>query len=165
MSRIGKDINKAILGKKIREIRGDKTMLEFSSEIGVSHSAINNYEKGIIKPKVTVLEKIIEQSNGVYENVDHILYGSISDRKEYLRKIYPDLEEEHIEYICNNYKNVYSIDLNGTLIRYDLTESVYYNQLEDILKENINSESELIELVTLLKYIFNYRADRNNNTI
>ena len=60
------------IGERIRSARGDRTQEEFASRIGVSRSALTNYEAGRRLPNDLVLSRIAEET-GV--SVNSILFG------------------------------------------------------------------------------------------
>ncbi|MGT2958186.1 helix-turn-helix domain-containing protein [Streptococcus bovimastitidis] len=62
-------IYKQRVGSKIKLIRKKYgySMTEFANKIGVTKGAINNYEKGRVIPKFSVLDKIIKLSDNLNE--------------------------------------------------------------------------------------------------
>ncbi|MGY6410733.1 MAG: helix-turn-helix domain-containing protein [Alkalilacustris sp.] len=56
MSRIPEDV-----GQRLRHIRGDRTQQEFAELLGLTRSALANYETGRTKPKLSSLRQIAEK--------------------------------------------------------------------------------------------------------
>lgn len=56
MSRIPEDV-----GQRLRHIRGDRTQQEFAELLGLTRSALANYETGRTKPKLSSLREIAEK--------------------------------------------------------------------------------------------------------
>jgi transcriptional regulator with XRE-family HTH domain len=70
------------VGKRLRLLRGDLTQDEFSQQIGISRSALANYETGRTKPKQKTLRQICK-SVGVSETF--FIDGTVSDISELAR--------------------------------------------------------------------------------
>lgn len=83
------EINKTLIGKKIEDIRKRHglSMAEFATRIGVTKGAINNYEKGRVIPKNTVLNEILKFDDSELTR-EEFIFGSF---KEYLAELFSEL--------------------------------------------------------------------------
>ncbi|MTC89816.1 helix-turn-helix domain-containing protein [Streptococcus uberis] len=83
------EINKTLIGKKIEDIRKSHglSMAEFAAKIGVTKGAINNYEKGRVIPKNTVLNEILNYDDSELTR-EEFIFGSF---KEYLEELFSEL--------------------------------------------------------------------------
>ncbi|TDM21193.1 XRE family transcriptional regulator [Macrococcoides canis] len=143
------DKEKEIISKKIRQVRGNYTMEEFSRIIGVSIGAINNYEKGRITPKDKVLIKIIEQSNNPNASIEEFIYG---DPNDYILNLFKDID----------YLKINNFDSKGNPIieshQFVLTQIpefikrgyINYGDIESILKKSLEICNELKHDITFI---------------
>lgn len=133
---------KNIISEKIKEVRGNKTMEEFSKLIGVSIGAINNYEKGRITPKEKILRRIIEISNNPEASIEEFIYG---DPFEYILNFYKDVDTLKInEYDSNGFPIINSDQfVLQQLPEYIKRGYIRYGDNEAILKKTIEIHDDL----------------------
>lgn len=70
------------IGRRLRLLRGDLTQEEFSQQIGITRSALANYETGRTKPKQKTLRDICKLT-GVSET--YFIDGTVKDVSELAR--------------------------------------------------------------------------------
>lgn len=51
-------IDKKLMGNRLRDLRGDKTLHETASDLGITPSALSNYENGLRTPRDEVKFRI-----------------------------------------------------------------------------------------------------------
>ena len=82
-------------GKKLKELRGDKSIREASRNIGISHTYLDSLEKGFDprsgkerKPTIEVIHKIANYYDYNFLNLISLagLFDSLSDIPENIKK-------------------------------------------------------------------------------
>lgn len=88
------------IGKRIREARTDKGLSQeqLGKMIGVTGSAITNYEKEISHPKESVMYALIDalevDANYLFQDCVHTIKKSPSEGEEMLLRLYRKLNDE-----------------------------------------------------------------------
>ena len=62
-------MNKKAIGQKLKELRGDKTMQEVASAVGISQSAVSMYEHGERVPSDNIKKLLAKYFNTTVENI------------------------------------------------------------------------------------------------
>lgn len=77
------DINKLLVGKRIRDIRLSLglSMEEFGNRLDTSKGAVNNWEKGKNLPNISRLKKIASFKN---QSINQLLYGDFNSYVKHL---------------------------------------------------------------------------------
>ena len=60
--------DKQALGQVVRDIRGDLTQYEFADELGVSHSAVSQWENGLIWVSLETAVKLVNTPGSTTSN-------------------------------------------------------------------------------------------------
>lgn len=91
---------KRLIGGKIKELREEYgySMEEFGKRIGVTRGVVNNYEKGRITPKETVMKKIISLTDETEQKIYEFVFGSA---REYLLFFFKDVLSLTIDFLPN----------------------------------------------------------------
>lgn len=64
--------NRMTIGEKLRQIRGDKSMVEVAEAIGVTYSSYIKYERNERKPRAEVMHRIAKYYG---KTIDSIFFG------------------------------------------------------------------------------------------
>ena len=75
----GVTVNRKSMSKKLRELRGDRTIDEVAAGAGVGRSAMNNYELGIRTPRDEIKVRIAEYYN---VSVQWLFYEGDNTKRE-----------------------------------------------------------------------------------
>lgn len=65
------EVDKKLIGKKLKNLRGDKTQEEMSKIIGITRTAWDNYEQGIRIPRDEIKVKI---ANHFHMSIEALFY-------------------------------------------------------------------------------------------
>ena len=64
--------NRMTIGEKLRQIRGDKSMVEVAEAIGVTYSSYIKYERNERKPRAEVMHRIAKYYG---KTIDSLFFG------------------------------------------------------------------------------------------
>lgn len=62
-------MNKKVIGKRLKKLRGDKTIVSVAETIGITPSALVNYETGIRVPRDEIKIKLAKYYNVSVEDL------------------------------------------------------------------------------------------------
>jgi transcriptional regulator len=62
-------VNSKTIGKRLRSLRGDKTIADVASDLGITQGALCNYENGIRVPRDEIKIKIAKYYNSSVEQI------------------------------------------------------------------------------------------------
>ncbi|BBD92032.1 helix-turn-helix domain-containing protein [Staphylococcus caprae] len=166
-------------GKKLKELRGDKSIREASRNIGISHTYLDSLEKGFDprsgkerKPTIEVIHKIANYYDYNFLNLISLagLFDSLSDipeniKKDEIKKLEQRFEEaernKEID-VKNNYISLISNKLNGNEVFF--LEHIY-NYF--ILEKNSNSitlvEGKNIDKLSFIGMLFDQLVESKNS--
>ena len=83
------------LGDRLRELRGDFSLMEIAREVGLSDVQILNFEKGTRKPKKETLKKLAELYDTSYDELRKLYYTDLFETDIEERRIILEWAEEN----------------------------------------------------------------------
>ncbi|MDT0655125.1 MULTISPECIES: helix-turn-helix domain-containing protein [Staphylococcus] len=170
-------------GKKIRELRGKKSLREASKNIGISHTYLDSLEKGYDfrtgkerKPTIEVINKISKYYNYDFFELAQLanVFVSLKDtpdeeKKDIIKKVkggFENFKNESQSQLIDDYEDLFSTDLNIEELHF-LKNSLYYLVSEKELNvspsEYNNKLSPLDFMSSLLKFLADHRDSNNIN--
>ncbi|MBE7354930.1 helix-turn-helix transcriptional regulator [Staphylococcus haemolyticus] len=169
-------------GKKIRELRGEKSLREAAKDIGISHTYLDSLEKGYDfrsgkerKPTIEVINKISLYYGYSFEELVGLanIFVSINDlpkeqkeiqNQKFLEAMKNTFDKTELK-VKENYINLIKKDLNVSLVNF-LRNAYNFIELEtnESNKESIDTkkgENNIIFVSVLLQMLRQHKSSGN----